>query len=182
IGPLTNLAELAVRFPELKDKCRIVWLGGSIYQGYLNQTAATNDFNTAQDPAALDVLLQSGFKLVLAPLDVCRDFVIEGDNFAALKASLNPYAQNALAFYREWHGRYHGGAIKYDPDTASGILYDLVPFVYLTDETLFLKKSLSIVCDKNGYTRIDPAGFPVDSLMRIDKDAALSVVTRVFTA
>ncbi|GHU99861.1 inosine-uridine preferring nucleoside hydrolase [Clostridia bacterium] len=182
IGPLTNIRDFAQRYPELKSACRIVWMGGSLRRGYINQTAPTDEFNAAVDPTSAAAVIGSGFDLTLVPLDVCRDFIVDGARFAGIRSGGNVYARVALRFYAEWHRNYHGGAIKHPEQTSGGILYDAVPFLYLLHGEWFREEAVRIVCDGRGFTREAPGGSPVRALTEFPgKESALDLTLKIFT-
>jgi len=182
IGPLNNIAAFVAKYPNLQKKCRVVLMGGSIKEGYLNQTEPCAEFNIQMAPAALDTLLKSGFEVVMAPLDACRDFIIDGENFAKLRRSQNRFAKTALKFYDEWQLEYWGGAIKYDGKVSSGILYDMIPFLYLADSKLFDVQQFKIICTDEGRTIMDKNGVKISALMGINKPKALELTLKGFEA
>ena len=174
-----NIASLP--YKDLKDKCRIIIMGGSIYKGYINQTAPCAEYNIQVLPKAFQTVLNSGFEIILAPLDVCRDFIIEGRHFAALKDSSNTVINIVLDYYQEWHKNYQGGAIKYDQKISSGILYDILPILYLIDPDNFIESDKKIICTKAGYTKLRFYGKKVKALLGLkDKEKAISHVTDIF--
>ncbi len=68
IGPLTNVAALLDRRPELKEKVgRVVMMGGSVGAG--NTTAAA-EFNVLVDPEAARAVFASGLPVTMVGLDV----------------------------------------------------------------------------------------------------------------
>ncbi|MDR1094687.1 MAG: nucleoside hydrolase [Clostridiales bacterium] len=182
IGPLTNIADFVSRYPALKNACRIVWMGGSLRRGYIGQTGPTNEFNAAMDPVSAAAVMRSGFDVALAPLDVCRDFIVDGERFARIRRDGNPFARAALNFYAEWHRNYRGGALKYPERESSGILYDLVPFLYLLRGEWFGVETMRVACDGKGFTRETPDGATVKVLTSFPgKERALDFVADVFT-
>lgn len=70
LGPLTNLARLAIDAPEAFAKItRLVWMGGSAGQG--NQTSHA-EFNAHADADAIEVVAQSGVPFAIVDLEACR--------------------------------------------------------------------------------------------------------------
>lgn len=70
LGPLTNIAALALARPDLA--CRITeltWMGGAVTSG--NHTASA-EFNAYADPEALAIVLAHGLPLRMVDLDICR--------------------------------------------------------------------------------------------------------------
>ncbi len=71
VGPLTNIAIAVLKYPQLADLIkRVVVMGGSATAGNVSPYA---EFNAYQDPFAMSVVLEAGFKnLVLVDLDACH--------------------------------------------------------------------------------------------------------------
>jgi inosine-uridine nucleoside N-ribohydrolase len=67
-GPLTNVALLLERHPDVRDRLeRIVWMGGAIAEG--NTTPAA-EFNAYVDPEAAAAVFGSGIEVTMIGLDV----------------------------------------------------------------------------------------------------------------
>jgi purine nucleosidase len=73
LGPLTNLAELISREPELLNGVEIVWMGGSLSLGNVTPLA---EFNCYADPQAAAVVLGSGHAVRVIGLDVSQNVVL----------------------------------------------------------------------------------------------------------
>ncbi len=85
LGPLSNLAVLALARPDLLDRIgRVTWMGGAIGRG--NHTASA-EFNAAADPEALAILLARNVPLTMVDLDACRRVEITEADHAALGSS-----------------------------------------------------------------------------------------------
>lgn len=70
LGPLTNIALLLQRWPDLADRiARLVWMGGSSGAG--NHTPKA-EFNAFADAEALDRVLAAGLRLDVVDLQFCR--------------------------------------------------------------------------------------------------------------
>jgi purine nucleosidase len=70
LGPLTNLAVLLQREPQLAARIgSLLWMGGSAGPG--NHTAAA-EFNAAVDPESVQVVLDAGVPFRMVGLDACR--------------------------------------------------------------------------------------------------------------
>ena len=67
-GPLTNVALLLGRHPEVKERLdRIVWMGGAIGEGNVTPAA---EFNALVDPEAAAVVFGSGVDVTMIGLDI----------------------------------------------------------------------------------------------------------------
>lgn len=70
LGPLTNLAHLAINAPDAFARIdRLVWMGGSSGQG--NQTPYA-EFNAHADADAVDVVAKTGVRLAIVDLVACH--------------------------------------------------------------------------------------------------------------
>ena len=70
LGPLTNLARLLQRQPELATCIDpLIWMGGSAGPG--NHSAAA-EFNAVVDPESVQAVLDAGVRLRMVGLDACR--------------------------------------------------------------------------------------------------------------
>lgn len=84
LGPLTNLAILALARPELMPKIdRLVWMGGSSGPG--NQTPCA-EFNAVADPEAVAIMLASGVAMRMIDLELCRQVQVAPADMADLEA------------------------------------------------------------------------------------------------
>jgi purine nucleosidase len=85
LGPLTNIARLCQKAPDLASKItEITWMGGGITTG--NHTASA-EFNAFADPEAVSVVIASGIPFKMIDLDVCRKVTADMDDVAALRQS-----------------------------------------------------------------------------------------------
>ncbi len=84
LGPLTNIALLVQRHPELAKRVgKLLWMGGSAGAG--NHTAAA-EFNAAVDPEAIQVVLDAQLPLHMVGLDTCRQVRVHAHDAHALRA------------------------------------------------------------------------------------------------
>lgn len=67
-GPLSNTAAFLLAQPELKERLRCISFAGGSFRGGNASTAAER--NVYADPEALDVVLRSGVKTFMAPLEL----------------------------------------------------------------------------------------------------------------
>ncbi|WP_165224864.1 nucleoside hydrolase [Affinirhizobium pseudoryzae] len=70
LGPLTNIAALALARPDLAARIDdLTWMGGGLTRG--NHTASA-EFNALADPEAVAICLAHGLPLRMVDLDLCR--------------------------------------------------------------------------------------------------------------
>lgn len=75
LGPLTNIAALALARPDLAARIdELTWMGGGLTRG--NHTASA-EFNAFADPEAVAIVLAHGLPLKMVDLDFCRKVLAE---------------------------------------------------------------------------------------------------------
>lgn len=142
-GPLTNIAELLIKYPEVKSHIKsIVLMGGSI--GYGNVSPAA-EFNILCDPEAAEVVFNSGLEVYMLGLDVTRQALVlpkvmkrmskihnkAGDLFGRLMKVFN---ENQLKIFG------HSGAPLHDPAT----------IISLLNPNVFSFQKMNVVIDTSG--------------------------------
>ncbi|WP_232622783.1 nucleoside hydrolase [Pseudorhodobacter sp. MZDSW-24AT] len=83
LGPLTNLAHLAMAAPDLVQGLDVVWMGGAFARG--NHTSVA-EFNAAVDPEAVDFVLRAGMNLLMVGLECCREVQVTLSDLTPLRA------------------------------------------------------------------------------------------------
>ena len=79
LGPLTNVATLAIEDPKLFANAEVLWMGGTLGAG--NVTAKA-EYNAYADPRALRLLLASGVRLRVVGLEVTTRIQLSGAEIA----------------------------------------------------------------------------------------------------
>ncbi|KAA0976183.1 TetR family transcriptional regulator [Paeniglutamicibacter gangotriensis] len=111
IGPLTNIASALHLDPELPSLVQELTImgGAALAPGSITAVSETNIHN---DPEAAAEVFAAGWEIVLAPLDVTMDHVLEEHDQQTLAASASPAVQAVaamlgyyLGFYRSVFGR-----------------------------------------------------------------------------
>ena len=106
-GPLTNVAMLVRRHPELTGRiARIVVLGGS--WGLGNKTAAA-EWNILCDPEAASIIFGSGLPVTLVPIDAAAEVGIDGNLATDVEAIGGPMAGFAAELLRSLVSTYRVG-------------------------------------------------------------------------
>ncbi|KAA0699090.1 nucleoside hydrolase [Neorhizobium sp. P12A] len=83
LGPLTNIAAVALARPDLADRItELTWMGGGVTSG--NHTASA-EFNAFADPDALAIVLSHGLPLKMVDLDICRKVLVKPDDADCLR-------------------------------------------------------------------------------------------------
>ncbi|SJZ69022.1 nucleoside hydrolase [Consotaella salsifontis] len=84
LGPLTNIAALALARPDLAARItHLTWMGGGLTRG--NHTASA-EFNALADPEALAIVLAAAIPFTMVDLDFCRKVLAYPDDVAAIRA------------------------------------------------------------------------------------------------
>jgi inosine-uridine nucleoside N-ribohydrolase len=79
LGPLTNVATLAIEDPKLFANAEVLWMGGTLGAGNVTPKA---EYNAYADPRALRLLLASGVRLRIVGLEVTSKIQLSGDQIA----------------------------------------------------------------------------------------------------
>ncbi|WP_274630371.1 nucleoside hydrolase [Arvimicrobium flavum] len=138
LGPLTNIALALNREPRIAARIKqIVLMGGGFFEGG-NITPAA-EFNIYVDPHACDVVLKSGIKVVIMPLDVTHKALTTSSRLAALRG-LGTRAGIAAAELLEFFERFDEE--KYGTD--GGPLHDPCVIAYLLKPELFKGRECNV--------------------------------------
>ncbi len=131
LGPLTNIAKVLEKNSRFTDSIEeIVLMGGGFFEGG-NITPAA-EFNIYVDPEAAKIVLQSGVKITMLPLDVTHKTLVQRNFLNKLHESgKNSAIQSAklLDFFERYDIEKYGsqGGPLHDPNV---IVYLLNPEIY----------------------------------------------------
>jgi len=107
-GPLTNLALLLARYPELEQRLgRVVMMGGAIAEGNVTPAA---EFNVWADPEAAKRVFASGLDLTMVGLDVTHQALVLTEHKERLRAAgrVGRTVAELLDFYDRFHREVYG--------------------------------------------------------------------------
>jgi pyrimidine-specific ribonucleoside hydrolase len=111
VGPLTNIALLLERHPEVRDRiARICVMGGAIGEGNITPSA---EFNIWVDPEAADIVFRSGLPLTMIGLDVTHQAVVwehEYRAWAETGGRASTLVAGLLEYFQAFHERVYGWA------------------------------------------------------------------------
>jgi inosine-uridine nucleoside N-ribohydrolase len=141
-GPLTNVALLLTRYPELAAKVeRVVLMGGAVGEGNVTPAA---EFNIWADPEAAHLVFRSGLNLTMVGLDVTHKALMTSDHTAVLAdaGAAGKLVADLFDFYRHFHWREYGW------DGAP--VHDAVAVAHVIDPTLLEVVHRGVIVDTGG--------------------------------
>jgi pyrimidine-specific ribonucleoside hydrolase len=152
IGPLTNVALLLARHPELESKLeRIVLMGGAIAEGNVTPAA---EFNIWTDPEAAQRVFSSGLEVTMVGLDVTHRALLRQADVDRLAAagSAGRLVADLYGFYARFHRQRYGW------DGAP--VHDALALAHVIDGTLLETKHCGVIIDtgpelSRGRTHVD---------------------------
>lgn len=140
LGPLTNLAHLVTRYPDLAHDLDLVWMGGAFARG---NHSAVAEFNAAVDPEAIDVVLRAGVNLLMVGLECCREVQVTLDDLPPLRALPGETAALLADLYE--------GYIRIAADGARPMsLYDPVAAALALDPALCRQEPVFLAAELTG--------------------------------
>jgi inosine-uridine nucleoside N-ribohydrolase len=151
-GPLTNVALLLARYPELGSRLeRIVLMGGAIGEG--NTTPAA-EFNIWVDPEAARRVFESGVDLTMVGLDVTHQALMTPAHAERLAAAGK--AGKLVADLYDFYARFHHSRYGWE----GAPVHDAVAVAHVIDSTLLRTRHCGVVVDtgpepSRGRTHVD---------------------------
>jgi purine nucleosidase len=131
LGPLTNIAQVLIRAPELAPRIQeIVLMGGGFFEG--GNITPTAEFNIYVDPHAAQIVLRSGVPVVILPLDVTHKTLTTAkriERFRAMGTKAGDASVALLEFFERFDEEKYGrdGGPLHDPNV---IAYVMKPELY----------------------------------------------------
>jgi inosine-uridine nucleoside N-ribohydrolase len=170
-APLTNIALLLERHPEVRDRIEhIVWMGGAIGEGNVTPAA---EFNAFVDPEAAAVVFASGIPLTMVGLDVTHKALFTRAHAERLRESgrAGRFVAELSDFFQRFHERSYG--FEGSP------IHDAMAVAHVIDPTLVTMRKVNVavetsseLCD--GRTVVDLRGVtgrPENADVGVDVDA-----------
>ncbi|NQW10937.1 MAG: nucleoside hydrolase [Alphaproteobacteria bacterium] len=128
VGPLTNLAVLLIKRPELAERLgRVIVMGGGIARGNVTPAA---EFNVFADPEAARIVVEAGLRPLVFPLDVTQQALVTEADLSRLGEGGGRVTEAAVAmlrFYLAAVGARHGGVHIHD---AMALAYPIWPELF----------------------------------------------------
>jgi pyrimidine-specific ribonucleoside hydrolase len=127
-GPLTNVALLLERHPDVRDRLdRIVWMGGAVAEGNVTPAA---EFNAFVDPEAAAAVFASGIPITLIGLDVTHKALFTQEHAERLRPAGR--AGRAVAELADFFLRFHEESYGF----AGSPIHDAVAVAQVIDPSL----------------------------------------------
>ncbi|MGH3049080.1 MAG: nucleoside hydrolase [Gaiellaceae bacterium] len=171
-GPLTNVALLLERHPDVRERLEtIVWMGGSITGGNVTPAA---EFNAFVDPEAAAAVFASGIPVTMVGLDVTHKALFTRDHAERLRGAgrAGRFVAELSDFFQLFHERVYGplGSPIHD---AMAVAHVLDPTLVETRHVNIAVETASELCD--GRTVVDlrgVSGREPNADVGVDVDAA----------
>jgi purine nucleosidase len=138
LGPLTNIAAAFQKAPDIISRVQEIVLMGGAYFEVGNITPAA-EFNIYVDPEAADIVLKSGAKIVMMPLDVTHKVIATRARVDAIRALPSEVGRVAAA-WADFFERFD--VAKYGSD--GGPLHDPTVIAYLIKPDLFTGRFINV--------------------------------------
>ncbi len=131
IGPMTNLALAFMKAPDIVPKVQeIVCMGGAVKE--FGNTTPAAEFNIYVDPQAAKVVLDTGIKLTMMPLDVTHKALVTPERLQRMK-DLNSPVGDVCGGMLDYFNRFDMTRYGFD----GGPLHDPCVIAYLIKPELF---------------------------------------------
>ncbi len=149
IGPLTNVALAAKRYPEsLRKAGRFVTMGGAF--AVPGNTGPVAEFNYYVDPHAANIVLHSGLPVTVVPLDLTEQIVLHRTQLIRSSRLHHNASMTFVLRLTAGYMRYHRETLGFE----GGYLHDPMAMAIAIDGTLAqYSKALIDVKSGNGYAR-----------------------------
>jgi inosine-uridine nucleoside N-ribohydrolase len=170
-GPLTNVALLLARYPELQERIeRVVLMGGAIAEGNVTPAA---EFNIWADPEAAQRVFSSGLDVTMVGLDVTHRALVKQEHVDRMAATgrAGRLVADLYGFYVQFHQS------QYDWDGTP--VHDAVAVAHVVDGSLLETRDRGVVVDtgpelSRGRTYVDlwgRAGWEANCHVAVDIDS-----------
>jgi purine nucleosidase len=148
LGPLTNIASAINKAPDIIEKIdQIVLMGGAYFE--VGNITPAAEFNIYVDPEAAEIVVKSGAKITMLPLDVTHKALVTRARNDAFRA-LNTPAGLAVAQMTDFFERFD----KEKYGSSGAPLHDPTVIAYLIAPELFSGRNINVEIEtKSPLTR-----------------------------
>ncbi|KRK70538.1 nucleoside hydrolase [Lacticaseibacillus nasuensis] len=167
IGPLTDLALFIHQYPDdLANVGEVVLMGGALGRGNLG---VLTEFNFGTDPEAAKIVIDSGLKLRIAPMEVGREAKLMPETSEQLK-EMGKVGDMFYALF----SKYRGGSFK------TGLhMYDALAMGLILDPDIFTTVDTYLAIETSGTLTAGASLFDLRGYLH--QDANVTVATAVDT-
>lgn len=125
IGPLTNVAELLITRPDLKEKIEEIAIMGG---GTVGNWTPAAEYNIFADPEAARVVFNSELPVIMAGLDVTQKAYVTREENERLRAQGNEisvFAAELIDYFSRYHYEVEGfpGCTLHDPCAVAALVH-----------------------------------------------------------
>ena len=138
LGPLTNIATAFRRAPDIVARVQEIVLMGGAYFEVGNITPAA-EFNIYVDPEAAEIVVKSGARITMIPLDLTHKALTTRPRIAAFRALRTPVG-DAVAGWLDFFERFD--VQKYGAE--GGPLHDPTVIAFLLEPHLFSGRFINV--------------------------------------
>jgi len=164
LGPLTNLAVLLLKRPDLAPRIRVVMMGGA-------WSLKVAEYNFRCDPEAAHIVLESEAAKTLVGLDVTLKCAMSGEMVEQLARGPHEYHRVLASYLDEWARVARHNPILHDPLTvAASFKPGLVRW-----EDMRLKLELSGVHTRGFLVRVGGEPPNVKTAVDVDEESFLEL-------
>ena len=125
IGPLTNIAQLLITQPDLKQKIEEIYIMGG---GTIGNWTPAAEYNIFADPEAAKVVFNSSLPIIMAGLDVTQKAYITREENEILRAQGNEisvFVAELIDYFSRYHYEVEGfpGCTLHDPCAIAALVH-----------------------------------------------------------
>ena len=125
IGPLTNIAQLLITRPDLKQKIEEIYIMGG---GTIGNWTPAAEYNIFADPEAAKVVFNSSLPIIMAGLDVTQKAYItreENEIHRAQANEISVFVAELIDYFSRYHYEVEGfpGCTLHDPCAIAALVH-----------------------------------------------------------
>lgn len=179
LGPCSNLAEAAKRYPEIGSKVRVVGVFGAIHVGYCGDVCP--EYNVMADVDAARTFLKVYKNALITPIDTCFDAIIDKPRYSRLEnCRKDSRAVDTLLENFEIWGRKHPRWANESFDHTSELCDAVAVYLAITNSGL-VNETLKLEVEDDGTTVESDSGEQIEAAMKwSDIDIFLDFLTDTY--